>query len=62
MDWNTFINRALYTATCVGHVNIIPTDFGLSKYLDQSPTSTANRGSIRWLAPESLEKEIPRGT
>jgi len=36
-------------------------DFGLSKYLDQSPTSTVNRGNFRWMAPELLEQEIPRG-
>jgi serine/threonine protein kinase len=36
-------------------------DFGLSKYLDQSPTSTVNRGNIRWLAPELLDQEFPRG-
>ncbi|KAF9511980.1 hypothetical protein BS47DRAFT_1346143 [Hydnum rufescens UP504] len=40
---------------------ILITDFGLSKYLDQSPTSTVNRGNIRWMAPELLEQEIPRG-
>ncbi|KAF9511984.1 hypothetical protein BS47DRAFT_1318665 [Hydnum rufescens UP504] len=36
-------------------------DFGLSKHLDQSPTSTVNRGNVRWMAPELLEQEIPRG-
>jgi len=36
-------------------------DFGLSKYLEQSPTSTVNRGNVRWMAPELLEHEIPRG-
>jgi serine/threonine protein kinase len=37
------------------------TDFGLSKYLDQSPTSTVNRGNIRWIAPELLRQELTRG-
>ncbi|KAF9510414.1 hypothetical protein BS47DRAFT_65908 [Hydnum rufescens UP504] len=36
-------------------------DFGLSKYLDQSPTSTQNRGNFWWMAPELLQQEISRG-